>query len=469
MKYISTRGHNHLYSFEEAVLRGLAMDGGLLVPQSLPDFSNQLDYWTDLSYQQLAFEIMFPFVENCLSGVELKHIIEQSYAVFDTPEITPLTAFDGGYILELYHGPTFAFKDIALQFLGNLFDHFLGKSTQPELNIVGATSGDTGSAAIYAVKGKENVRIFMLHPKGKISPVQALQMTTVLEPNVYNIAIEGDFDDCQSLVKALFNDEPFRKNTYLGAVNSINWARILAQVVYYFYAGLQHLKSLPDKPLFFSVPTGNFGDAFAGYLAKKMGLPIQQLIVATNENAIVARVIQDGRYSPTKAVATLSPAMDIQVSSNFERLLFYVLNQDGEAVLFLMNQLQRKGCFELNRNCLENIQKDFCAYQISNEETLEQIQQLKQQGIEIDPHTAVGVVAAIKAKLGKTLCLATAHPAKFKEAFVSATGVAPEPIAVLEVLKSKESRCATAPVDVETLKQYMELKINETNSRKGLL
>ncbi len=465
MRYISTRGSLKSYSFADVVLAGLAEDGGLFVPESTPDCSSMLEHWTALSYQGLAFEVMKPFVGSELSDSELHLLINNSYEVFSHAETTPLTPFSNGFILELFHGPTFAFKDIALQFLGNLFEILLQKQTEQKkteetLNIVGATSGDTGSAAIYAVRGKKSIQIFMLHPKGKVSKVQEMQMTTVLDPNVHNIAIEGDFDDCQAIVKSLLSDLPLRKKLKLGAVNSINWARILAQMVYYFYAGLKFLKVHPKKPLIFSVPTGNFGDVFAGYMAKKMGLPISQLIVATNANDIVKRVIETGDYHPDKACETFSPAMDIQISSNFERLLFDLTDRNGATVSRYMTSLKEHGGFNLSEQELDTVKNMFKVVKITDEETLVGIQSMKQQNIEVDPHTAVGIVAARKVTDEGVICLATAHPAKFPEVVQQAIGEPPgTPIAISD-LADKQTRCDFIEANAEAVVDYIQLNCN---------
>ncbi len=319
MKYISTRGKIEPVGFKDAVMMGLATDGGLLLPERIPFIEKSvIDSWKGLSYRDLAFEVISLFADD-IPQDDLKKLVSRSYSTFDHTEITPTTRKDGVYILELFHGPTLAFKDVALQFLGNLFEYLL-KERHQKMNIVGATSGDTGSAAIYGVRGKENIAIFILHPHGKTSPVQALQMTTVLDDNVHNIAVRGTFDDCQNMVKSLFSDLAFKEKYSLGAVNSINWARVLAQVVYYFYSYFR-ISEQTGREVIFSVPTGNFGDIFAGYVAKRMGLPINKLLLATNENNILTRFINNGDYSLGTVVPTVSPSMDIQVASNFERYL----------------------------------------------------------------------------------------------------------------------------------------------------
>jgi threonine synthase len=341
MKYISTRGGIQPISFKDAVIMGLATDGGLLLPESYPTVSHaELSAWRSLSYQQLAFEIISRYVDD-IPAADLKQLIHRSYATFVHPEVTPLVRQNGVWILELFHGVTLAFKDVALQLLGNIFEYILAER-QERLNIIGATSGDTGSAAIHGVRGKKGINIFILHPYGKTSPVQAMQMTTVTDDNVHNIAIRGTFDDCQNIIKTLFNDLEFKEKYSMGAVNSINWARVLAQVVYYFYAWLR-VKETGDEPVCFSVPTGNFGDIFAGYVAKRMGLPIEKLLLATNENNILTRFINDGDYSLVDVVATVSPSMDIQVASNFERYLYHLFGDKPKRVLSAFAEIRDKG------------------------------------------------------------------------------------------------------------------------------
>ena len=358
---------------------------------------------------------------------DLKALIDRSYASFTHPEITPVVQKDGVHILELFHGPTFAFKDVALQLLGNLFEYLL-KERGEKMNIVGATSGDTGSAAIYGVRGKENINIFILHPHGRTSKMQALQMTTVTDANVFNIAVNGTFDDCQNIVKQLFSDIPFKQKHSLGAVNSINWARVLAQVVYYFYAWLK-VTANSSKEVVFSVPTGNFGDIFAGYVAKRMGLPIGRLLLATNENNILTRMVNDGDYSTGTVVPTLSPSMDIQVASNFERYLFYLFDADpcqGErcAGIFRRNRQNR---FLRRRTCSRCGRISVRLQSISNRHWQPSPPSTRRCGYLLDPHTAVGVRAALdSASPGRTfVCLATAHPAKFGDAVRLATGSEP--------------------------------------------
>ncbi len=442
MQYISTRGDSKPLTFVQAVLEGLARDGGLLVPQEIPDLSGQLDDLSSLSYKELALEIFLPFVDGEIPRDVLYKLIEKSYKSFTTAEVTPLRFIDNLTILELFHGPTLAFKDVALQFLGNLFEEIL-KNNDIRLNILGATSGDTGSAAIHGVRGKERINIFMLHPKGKVSPIQEKQMTTVLDENVFNIAVNGTFDDAQSIVKQIFNDLKFRDEYHLGAVNSINWARVMAQIVYYFYAAFRFKEKCPEKDIVFSVPTGNFGDIYAGYLAKKMGLPISRLILATNENDILYRVLKTGEYKISSVKSTLSPSMDIQIASNFERYVFDIAGQKGENVAQKMQTLAETGQFNLTSEEHEATKAVFTAVRVGTEETLEIIRRYKAKGVLLDPHTAVGVAAAEKSTYSQVIALSTAHPSKFSEAVVSAIGEEPDYPDSLVGILDKESKCET--------------------------
>lgn len=458
MKYISTRGQIKARTFVQAVIEGLSRDGGLLIPAEIPDFSNRLARLQDLSYTELALEIFKPFIGDELPTETTKRLVENSYSTFKTPEITPTTFTDSIAILELFHGPTLAFKDIALQFLGNLFEEIL-KTEKISLNILGATSGDTGSAAIHGVRGKAGITIFMLHPKGKISPIQEKQMTTVLDDNVVNIAIEGTFDDAQRIVKDIFTDLEFKDQYHLGAVNSINWARVMAQIVYYFFAAFRFQEKYPDQPVVFSVPTGNFGDIYAGYLAKKMGLPIEKLILATNENDILFRVINSGIYKIGNVTETYSPSMDIQVSSNFERFLFDILGQNGSLILEKMNSLTQTSEFQLSKEEVLKIQEELLAIRIDNNQTLETIKKYYDLGIVMDPHTAVGVAAAEQSDYRHVICLSTAHPAKFSDAVIKATGKeAKQPASLVGILE-KESRCLTCHQEKNAVKKIITEKL----------
>lgn len=456
MKYISTRGGIEPIQFKDAVMMGLASDGGLLLPQTYPQISPQeLDSWRGLDYSDLAFEVISRFVDD-IPDTDLKALINRSYATFTHPEVTPVIKKDGVYILELFHGVTLAFKDVALQFLGNLFEYILAERGQ-HLNIIGATSGDTGSAAIHGVRGKKGISIFILHPHGKTSPVQALQMTSVTDANVHNIAIRGTFDDCQNMVKALFGDLEFKEKHALGAVNSINWARVLAQVVYYFHAWLK-VTADDVKPVYFSVPTGNFGDIFAGYVAKRMGLPIEKLVLATNENNILTRFVTAGDYSLGDVVSTVSPSMDIQVASNFERYLYHLFNESSQRVKEAFGELREKGRISFSAAEMDRVRAEFCSASVDQAVTLETIGAFSREtGYLLDPHTAVGVRAALDLLPtdAARVCLATAHPAKFGEAVEQATGSpapVPESIAALAGLPT---RCEIMDADLEQVKKFV--------------
>ncbi|WP_096087248.1 threonine synthase [Agaribacterium haliotis] len=419
MKYVSTRGQAPALEFEDVVLTGLASDGGLYVPQSIPEFSKEeIASWAGLSYQELALKIMSPFVAGSIPEADLKDLIDRSYATFRHDAIVPLVQTGHNeWIMELFQGPTLAFKDIALQFLGNLLDYVLKKRDQ-KVVIMGATSGDTGSAAIEGCRHCDNVDIFILHPYQRVSEVQRRQMTTVIENNVHNIAMKGNFDDCQNLVKTSFADQSFLpEGRQLAAVNSINWARIMAQIVYYFYCGLA--LGAPSRPVSFSVPTGNFGDIFAGYIAKRMGLPVDQLVIATNSNDILHRCISDNDHSKKALEHTLSPSMDIMVSSNFERMLFELHGRDGAKVAQLMEDF-KSGEMTLGEAELAEARKLFSSYRLDDDAMVDVIRDVYEKTeYLLDPHTAIGVEAARKTRRSKDvpmICLATAHPAKFPEA-----------------------------------------------------
>jgi len=419
MRYISTRGRAPALDFEQALLTGLANDGGLYVPENLPRFSlEQIKSWVGLSYSELAFEVMRPFVKGSLTDAEFKAIIEQTYAGFSHQAVAPLRQLGANeWLLELFHGPTLAFKDFALQLLGRLLDRALLKRGERAV-ILGATSGDTGSAAIEGCKACAQVDIFILHPHQRVSEVQRRQMTCVLADNIHNLAIEGNFDDCQEMVKASFADQDFLCGTRLIAVNSINWARIMAQIVYYFYAALQ--LGAPLRSVAFSVPTGNFGDIFAGYLARNMGLPISQLIVASNRNDILHRFISRNQYHKDRLHPTLSPSMDIMVSSNFERLLFDLHGRSGEAVAQLMEDFKQSGKLSIADDRWQQACELFDSLAVDDEKTCQTIAEVYAQcGERLDPHSAIGVQAARACRRNREVpmvILATAHPAKFPEA-----------------------------------------------------
>ncbi|NVJ69236.1 MAG: threonine synthase [Alphaproteobacteria bacterium] len=455
MKYISTRGEAEKLDFEGVTLTGLARDGGLYVPESLPKFSvDKIRRFRGKPYADVAFEVIQPFVAGCVSDADLKAMLDATYGTaFRHPAVAPLVQMDANdWLLELFHGPTLAFKDFALQLLGRFFDHFTAKRGE-KLTILGATSGDTGSAAIEGCRGRDNVMIYMLHPKGRVSDVQRRQMTTVLEDNVVNIAVEGNFDDCQALVKACFNDLDFRDRVGLTAVNSINWARVMAQVVYYFTSAAA--LGAPDREISYTVPTGNFGDIFAGYIAKGMGLPIRQLVVATNKNDILARTLKTGSYRADGVFATLSPSMDIQVSSNFERLIFDLAGRDAAEVRSYMETLSVEKGFDLKADHLEKLRASFAASQADDDVTRAMMKRVYEaSGYVADPHTAVGIASAEACNTDKSVpmvTLSTAHPAKFGGAVKEATGVDPDLPAHMADLLSREERLITLPNDVAAL------------------
>lgn len=457
MKYCSTRGKVRGIQFTEAVMMGLADDGGLLLPAEIPTFSQQeLADLSRLAYPDLAFHVISRFVDD-IPSADLKVLIDQSYAGFNHPETTPVVKQDDVYILELFHGPTLAFKDVALQFLGNLFEYLLEKSGR-KMNIIGATSGDTGSAAIYGVRGRKNINIFILHPKGRVSPIQELQMTTVTDNNVFNLAVEGTFDDAQSIVKEIFGDLDFKERYALGAVNSINWARVLAQVVYYFYAWFQINKETGAEEIEVSVPTGNFGDIFAGYVAKEMGVPIRRLILATNANSILSRFINNGDYSTAEVQHSLSPSMDIQVASNFERYLFYLYQKNATAVCEAMDSFKRTGRLEFSADQIETVQQTFAAAAVDDTETLQTIANFyKETGYILDPHTAVGVAAGRRVKKSTLplVCLSTAHPAKFGDAVKSAIGREPDLPEAFQDIKNRPKRLETIAAETYSIKDFV--------------
>ncbi len=457
MKYCSTRGQVKGLSFTQAIMMGLADDGGLLLPESIPAVSEgEMAEWESLPYPELAFKVISKFATD-IPPQDLKDIINRSYQTFNHSDITPVVKQDDIYILELFHGPTLAFKDVALQFLGNLFEYALTKSGQ-HMNIIGATSGDTGSAAIYGVRGKENIKIFILHPKGKVSPVQELQMTTVLDENVYNVAIEGTFDDAQAIVKDIFGDLEFKEKHSLGAVNSINWARVLAQVVYYFYAWFRIKEQTGAQKVEFSVPTGNFGDIFAGYVAKQMGVPVNRLILATNANNILSRFVANGDYSTAQVHHSLSPSMDIQVASNFERYLYYLNNCNADLVKQAMESFKSSGSLQFNEDQMAQVGQDFSTAYIDDQQTIDTITAFyKKSGYVLDPHTAVGVAVGKKVSTAgiPLVCLATAHPAKFGDTVETALNISPELPSAFADLKEREKRVSTLKADADQIKDFV--------------
>jgi len=458
IRYVSTRGSAPALSFEDVVLAGLASDGGLYVPDHIPVLNAQeIAALKMLPYNELAYAIISRFVDDTIEKAALRNIIDESYKTFRHADVAPLTKIDDStYILELFHGPTLAFKDFALQFLGRLLDHILSKKNE-KVVVIGATSGDTGSAAIAGCRGRNNMEIFILHPHERVSNVQRRQMTTVEDANVHNIAIKGAFDDCQDIVKALFNDAPFREKHHLTAVNSINWARILAQVVYYFYAALK--LGAPEKKVSFCVPTGNFGDIYAGYIAKRMGLPVDQLIIATNRNDILARTLETGTYGMEGVTPTLSPSMDIQISSNFERLMFDLYNRDGKAIADIMKHFRADKKFTLTPDALSKLRAEFSAASVNDADTKKTIAEVQKTHAQLlDPHTAVGFAAARRARKGNTpmIVLSTAHPAKFPDAVKEASGITPELPPHMQDLFKKQERFDVLDNAVAQVKDLIE-------------
>ncbi|MGO4855509.1 threonine synthase [Phaeovulum sp. W22_SRMD_FR3] len=453
MRYISTRGQAPILSFGEAMLTGLARDGGLYVPESIPVLTH--DEIADLagqSYEEVAFRITSRFTGDTFSEAELKSAIAKAYAGFGHAARAPLVQLaPGHHLLELFHGPTLAFKDFAMQLIGQLFQIALAREGR-KITIVGATSGDTGSAAIEAFRGLDNVDVFILFPHGRVSEVQRRQMTTPSEANVHALALEGDFDDCQSRLKDMFNHFEFRDGVGLAGVNSINWARVLAQVVYYFTAAVS--LGAPGRKISFTVPTGNFGDIFAGYIAKSMGLPIDQLVIATNQNDILHRCLSTGRYEMNGVKASISPSMDIQISSNFERALFMAYGQDGAAVAQLMDEMKTTGGFTVSQGALEALREIYASGRVSEAETSAEITaELARSGELLCPHSAVGVAVA-NAQIAAPVpmvTLATAHPAKFPDAVEAASGIRPALPARMADLFDRPERVTRVPNDLAAL------------------
>ncbi len=442
MQFVSTRGQAPALGFSDAVLAGLAADGGLYVPQNWPQLSRaEIAAFANRPYAEVAYAIISRFVDGEIPAPVLKSIIDAAYGTFRHAAVTPLVEIEPGhFLLELFHGPTLAFKDVAMQFLARVMDHILAERGT-RATIVGATSGDTGSAAIEAFRGRDTTDIFILHPENRTSEVQRRQMTTVLDANVHNIALRGTFDDCQDIVKAMFAHPSFRDGVKLSGVNSINWGRIVAQIVYYFTSAVA--LGAPHRPVSFVVPTGNFGDIFAGYCARQMGLPITTLGIATNSNDILARTLETGRYETGTVSATISPSMDIQVSSNFERLVFDAVGRDAQAVRGLMSSLRQSGSFTLPSEALGYIRNGFIAGRTGEAKTAETIARLMQvSGYLLDPHTAVGVAVAetITGGAAPVVTLATAHPAKFPAAVKAASGIEPGLPAWLSDLYERHER-----------------------------
>lgn len=461
MQYISTRGNAPKLKFDEVVLAGLASDGGLYVPESLPKFSaSEIQEMRGLSYPDLALKIMLPFMGDGWDTARLKPLIEKAYSHFRHPDIAPVSALGGRhYLLELFHGPTLAFKDFALQFLGQLLGDILSRRNQ-QVTIVGATSGDTGSAAISGCSGIDAVKMFILYPNGKVSDVQRRQMTTVNAKNVHALALDGHFDDCQDIVKALFADRAFNEKHTLVAVNSINWARIMAQIVYYFYAALK--LGAPERAMVFSVPTGNFGDIFAGHLARQMGLPIEKLIIASNANDILPRCWSSGKYAMQPVVQTLSPSMDIQISSNFERLLFDYSGRDGKHIVELLATLKAEKSMTLPEAWQAKFKEEFFAVAVDDVKTQATIKTLYDEvGVLLDPHTATGLYAATLYEMevaseAPIITLATAHAAKFPEAVMAVTGQHPALPEHMKDLFSHAEHFTVLPATADAVAAFIE-------------
>ena len=440
MKYISTRNNKKTFEFKDVFIKGLADDGGLFIPESLSKYSEtEISSFTNLEYNDLAKKIISTFIGDFMSENDLSNIIDKSYSVFRKKNVVNLIKVGDRSVLELFHGPTLAFKDIAMQLLGNFYEYYLNNENQ-KINIVVATSGDTGAAAIDAIKGKKNVNIFVLHPHNRVSSVQRKLMTTGKDQNVFNIAINGNFDDCQNLVKSMFADKNFSNEIKMSGVNSINWARIIAQSVYYFYS--YFLIEDKDRPINFSVPTGNFGDVYAGYLAKKMGLPINKLIVATNQNDILHRAISKGSYEVEKVAETISPSMDIQIASNFERLIYDLNNGDDTETIKAMNDIKEKGKYIIDQEKLDKINTNFLSSKMSEDEILKTIELVyKKFDVVLDPHSAIGYGAFDKVNIsGNNIVLATAHPCKFPDAIKNAINLNAElPKELIYILNEKEN------------------------------
>ena len=440
MNYVSTRNSSNSFEFEDVFIKGLADDGGLFVPKSLHKYSQKdLLEFKNLEYKELAKKIIHPFVGDFVNENDLSKIIDKSYSVFRKKNVVELVKIGDRSVLELFHGPTLAFKDVAMQLLGNFYEYYLNNRDE-KINIVVATSGDTGAAAIDAIKGKENINIFVLHPNNRISPIQRKLMTTGKEKNVYNIAIEGSFDDCQNLVKLMFTDKTFANEIKMSGVNSINWARIIAQSVYYFYS--YFLIEDNNEPINFSVPTGNFGDVYAGYLAKKIGLPINKFIVATNQNDILHRAITHGKYNVENVLETISPSMDIQIASNFERLIFDLNNLNDKKTVEVMKSIKEEGKYEIQKELLNKINNDFLSSRMDEDEVLNTIKNVYERFDKVlDPHSAIGYGAFDKVNLkGNNIVLATAHPCKFPGAIKKAINIKAElPDELLFILDEKEN------------------------------
>jgi threonine synthase len=458
LHYVSTRGQATDLPFAEVLLEGLATDGGLYVPERWPQLSvDELASMSGRSYSEIAVAVTWPFVDGAIERDAYEQLVAEAYATFDDPEVTPLRDLGGIWLLELFHGPTLAFKDVALQLLGRLFQHELEHRGE-RITVVGATSGDTGSAAIEGCRGRDAIDLVILHPAGRVSEVQRRQMTTVLDDNVHNVAVDGTFDDCQDLVKALFADETLRRRLNLSAVNSINWARVMAQIVYYVVASSRLVGT--RTPVSFAVPTGNFGNIFAGSVAERMGLPIHRLVIGSNRNDVLTRWLATGRLELADVHPTLSPSMDIAVSSNHERLLFELSGRRGDEVADLLGQFRSEGNVELPAAWTAAVGDRWAASCLDDAATLDEIRRTYEStGVLVDPHTAVGLGAARSAGSAPgdpLIALATAHPAKFPDAVEQATGVRPDLPEHLADLLERPERCASLPNDLDAVRSFVE-------------
>ena len=455
MNYISTRNNGKKVSFEHVFLKGLSEEGGLFIPHNLKKFDqSELNELSKLDYKSLAFNIIKLFTGEFIEEQDLKKLINKSYSNFRDDNVVKINKINENYLLELYHGPTLAFKDIAMQLIGNLYEYYLQKNNK-KINIIVATSGDTGAAAIDAIRGKKNINIFVLHPHNKISSVQRKLMTTTEDNNVFNIAIRGNFDDCQDLVKSMFSDDSFSNSINMSGVNSINWARIVAQTVYYFYSYFQ----IGKQSISFSVPTGNFGDIYAGYIAKKMGLPVGKLIVATNQNDILHRAILNGDYSSCEVQETISPSMDIQVASNFERLLYDLYGKNSEKIKNIMMRIKNNS-FKIEEDILKNLQNDFDSQSLNEKEIINTIKNFyENNNVIIDPHTAIGVGAVEKLNLSDVVVLATAHPCKFPVAIEKAISNTVKLPKTLNYIYDKEEKFEVIANDLKKIKDFVKRSI----------
>ncbi|MDA7637680.1 threonine synthase [Candidatus Pelagibacter sp.] len=459
MKYISTRNNKETFEFKDVFIKGLADDGGLFIPESLTKYSEtEINSFAKLEYSDLAKKIISTFIGDFMSENDVSNIIDKSYSVFRKKNVVNLIKVGDRSVLELFHGPTLAFKDVAMQLLGNFYEYYLNNENQ-KINIVVATSGDTGAAAIDAIKGKKNVNIFVLHPHNRVSSVQRKLMTTVKDENVFNIAINGNFDDCQNLVKSMFADKNFSNEINMSGVNSINWARIIAQSVYYFYS--YFLIEDKDEPINFSVPTGNFGDVYAGYLAKKMGLPINKLIVATNQNDILHRAISKGSYEVEKVAETISPSMDIQIASNFERLIYDLNNGDDSLTAKAMNDIKEKGKYLIDQEKLDKINNNFLSAKMSEDEVLKTIELVyKKFDVVLDPHSAIGYGAFDKVNIsGNNIVLATAHPCKFPDAIKNAINLNAELPKELKYILNEKENYKIIDNNIDEVKKHIKERI----------